>query len=136
MNSQNVVILTGNLGADPERKGSEQNMVTKLLVAQNIRRFDKEKNVFETIHTNWIRVACFGKLADRTALGLKKGNRITVMGELRSSDYDSKDGGKRTSVEIIASDIVRSDFLSGVQRGDGPDFDEFQETPIGPGISL
>ena len=137
MNTQNMVVLTGNLGADPERRSIGTGALTKLLLAQNVRRYDSDKKAFETVHTNWIRVTCFGRLAERLGAGLKKGNRITVMGELRSNDYEAKDGTKRTSVEIVARDVMRSDFVSGdVTGADMPDFNDFQDTAIGPDISL
>lgn len=137
MNSQNMVILTGNLGADPEKRASEAGMITKFVLAQNVRRFDSEKQAFETVHTNWVRVTCFGRLAERTGSGLKKGNRVTIMGELRSSDYESKDCTRRTSVEIIARDVIRSEFVTCNSADvDLPDFDDFQESRIGSDLSL
>ncbi|OFZ81079.1 MAG: hypothetical protein A2603_05930 [Bdellovibrionales bacterium RIFOXYD1_FULL_55_31] len=137
MNTQNVVVLTGNLGADPERRSSDAGAITKLLLAQNVRRFDQDKKAYETVHTNWIRVTCFGRLAERIGAGLKKGNRVTVMGELRSNDYEAKDGTKRTSVEVFARDVIRSEFVTGNSSGvDLPDFNEFQDSSIGSDISL
>ena len=136
MNTQNMVILTGNLGADPERRGSGSAAITKLLLAQNIRRFDSEKQAFETVHTNWFRMTCFGRLSERMGAGLKKGNLVTVMGELRSSHYEAKDGSKRTSIEVIARDIVRTEFVNGVGGGELPDFDQFHDSGISCEISL
>ena len=137
MNTQNMIVLTGNLGADPERRASDAGGITKLLLAQNVRRLDSEKKVFETVHTNWFRVTCFGRLAERIGAGLKKGNRVTVMGELRSNDYEAKDGSKRTSVEIVARDVIRSEFVNGSATGvDMPDFNEFQDSTIGSDISF
>lgn len=57
--------------------------------------------------TNWIRVQVFGKRAESLGkLDLAKGAAVGVTGELRVRSYDTKDGGKGTSVEVVAQDVV------------------------------
>ncbi|MDN4481851.1 single-stranded DNA-binding protein, partial [Demequina muriae] len=56
--------------------------------------------------TNWITAQVFGKRAESLAkLELTKGTQVAVTGELRVREYDRKDGGKGTSVEVNASDV-------------------------------
>lgn len=56
--------------------------------------------------TNWIRVQVFGKRAESLGkLDLAKGAPVGVTGELRVRAYDTRDGGKGTSVEVVAQDV-------------------------------
>lgn len=57
--------------------------------------------------TNWIRVQVFGKRAESLGkLDLQKGAAVGITGELRVRQYDTKEGGKGTSVEVSAQDVV------------------------------
>lgn len=57
--------------------------------------------------TNWIRVQVFGKRAESLGkLDLAKGAAVGVTGELRVRTYDTRDGGKGTSVEVVAQDVA------------------------------
>lgn len=57
--------------------------------------------------TNWMRVQVFGKRAESLGgLDLAKGTAVGVTGELRVRTYDTKDGGKGTSVEVVAQDVA------------------------------
>lgn len=57
--------------------------------------------------TNWIRVQVFGKRAESLGkLGLDKGTAVGITGELRIRSYDTRDGGKGTSVEVVAQDVA------------------------------
>ena len=75
--------------------------------------------------TNWIRVQVFGKRAESLAkLELDKGAAVGVTGELRVRTYDTRDGGKGTSVEVVAQDVAllgkREGGGSGGSRGGAP----------------
>lgn len=57
--------------------------------------------------TNWIRVQVFGKRAESLGkLDLDKGAAVGITGELRVRQYDTRDGGKGTSVEVVAQDVA------------------------------
>ena len=65
--------------------------------------------------TNWIRVQVFGKRAESLAkLELAKGAAVGITGELRVRTYDTKDGTKGTSVEVVAQDVA---LLGGKPEG-------------------
>lgn len=67
--------------------------------------------------TNWIRVQVFGKRAESLGkLGLDKGTAVGITGELRVRSYDTRDGGKGTSVEVVAQDVA---LLGGRGGGGG-----------------
>ncbi len=56
------------------------------------------------------------KLAEICNQFLRKGQKVYVEGRLQSRKYTDKDGVERTSVEIIASEMI---MLSGREEGDG-----------------
>lgn len=101
----NSVTLLGNLGADPELKVSQGGMaVLNLRLATSKSWFDKEKNERQE-QTEWHRVVVFQKRAEGLAKILKKGDRICVLGEIKTSSYE-KDGVKTYSTSIVANDVI------------------------------
>jgi single-strand DNA-binding protein len=70
--------------------------------------------------TEWFRVVAFDsggyKLAELCNQYLRKGQKVYVEGRLQSRKYTDKDGVERTSVEIIASEMI---MLSGRDEDDG-----------------
>lgn len=124
----NRVTLLGNLGADPELKVTPNGgSVLKLRMATTERYVDKNKERQE--RTEWHQIAIWGKRADALAKFLHKGDSLLVEGSLRTDSYE-KDGVKKYSTEIVASNIV---LCGGKGKGapaaaDGPVQDEPQET--------
>ncbi len=113
MASVNKVILIGNLGADPEtRYLPSGDAVTNIRIATTDTWKDKSGEKQE--HTEWHRVAFFGKLAEIAGEYLKKGSPVYVEGRIRTRKWQDKDGQDRYSTEIVAD---RMQLLGG--RGGG-----------------
>jgi len=113
MASVNKVILIGNLGADPEtRYLPSGDAVTNIRVATTEKW--KDKNGEQQEHTEWHRVAFFGRLAEIAGEYLKKGSPVYVEGRLQTRKWQDKDGQDRYSTEIRAE---RMQLLGG--RGGG-----------------
>ena len=107
----NNVILTGNLGADPEVfYSSEGNPVANFNLAF---RSSKKK-------TGWIRCVAFGKLAEVTEKYLHKGARIGVIGTLDQQKWETDEGVQRSSFQLICNSL---EFI----KTDGRGFEEGQE---------
>jgi single-strand DNA-binding protein len=101
MASVNKVILIGNLGADPEvRYLPSGDAVTNIRVATTDTWKDKSGEKQE--HTEWHRVAFFGKLAEIAGEYLKKGSPVYVEGRIRTRKWQDKEGQDRYSTEIVA----------------------------------
>jgi len=110
----NRVILLGNLGADPElRMTNGGTAVLNIRLATSETYLDRNKQRQE--RTEWHRVVIWGKRAEALGKILAKGDRILVEGSLRTSSYDDRDGNKRYTTEIVATNIV----LSGGGGGGG-----------------
>ncbi len=103
----NRVILLGNLGADPElRMTNGGTAVLNIRLATSETYLDRNKQRQE--RTEWHRVVIWGKRAEALGKILTKGDRILVEGSLRTSSYDDRDGNKRYTTEIVATNIVLS----------------------------
>src|SRR5215217_4913781 len=113
MASVNKVILIGNLGKDPEtRYLPSGDAVTNISVATTDTWKDKSGEKQE--HTEWHRVAFFGKTAEIAGEYLKKGSPVYVEGRIRTRKWQDKEGQDRYSTEIVAD---RMQLLGG--RGAG-----------------
>jgi single-strand DNA-binding protein len=100
----NKVILVGNLGNDPEVKYMPSgNAVANVSLATTESWKDKSSGDRQE-KTEWHRVVFFGKLAEIAGEYLKKGSQVYVEGRLQTREWE-KDGVKRYSTEIIASDM-------------------------------
>lgn len=109
----NRVTLFGNLGAEPELRSTPSgHSVLKFSLATNEVWFDKEQNKQE--RTEWHRVVMFGNRASALSRLLTKGSPVLVEGRIQTSSYE-KDGIKRYTTEIIASDLC----LAGRGTGSG-----------------
>jgi single-strand DNA-binding protein len=108
------VSIVGNLGADPERRYTQDGRaVTKFRVAVNNSRKDKDGNWTE--HTEWFGITAFGRQAEMAAERLTKGSRVYVDGRLETREWDSE-RGKRFFMDVIASEVIN---LENRPRGEG-----------------
>jgi single-strand DNA-binding protein len=115
MASVNKVILIGNLGADPEtRYLPSGDAVTNIRIATTDQWKDKSGEKQE--HTEWHRIAFFGKLAEIAGEYLKKGSPVYVEGRIRTRKWQDKEGQDRYSTEIVAD---RMQLLGGGRGGSG-----------------
>ena len=114
MASVNKVILIGNLGADPEtRYLPSGDAVTNIRIATTETWKDKSGEKQE--HTEWHRVAFFGKTAEIAGEYLKKGSPVYVEGRIRTRKWQDKEGQERYSTEIVADRMQ----LLGARGGGG-----------------
>ena len=112
MRTSNFISVTGNLGGDVEvRKSERGEEVARLSVAETVSRPNAKTGEYEQVHTNWIPVTAFGSLARRTMQSLKKGDRVTVLGSLKTSNYE-KEGVSRKGFEVIAYSVEKTQLLS------------------------
>jgi single-strand DNA-binding protein len=143
----NVVVITGNLTHDPElRSLPSGNSVCKLRIANNTRR--KDNSTGEWVDKpNYFDVTVWGAQGENCARFLAKGRPVAIDGRLEWREWESQEGQKRQSVEIIANSVQflggRDDFSGGGGNGFTPRSDvpvdtaDFQPagTPSGGGSS-
>lgn len=115
MASVNKVILIGNLGADPEtRYLPSGDAVANIRIATSEKWKDKSGEQQE--HTEWHRIAFFGKLAEIAGEYLKKGSPVYIEGRIRTRKWQDKEGQDKYSTEIVAD---RMQMLGGRGGGSG-----------------
>ena len=104
----NKAILICRLGKDPEIKyTADGTMVTNFSLATD--EVSKDKNGERIQRTEWHRIVTFGKLAEICGNYLVKGKLIYIEGKIRTSSWEDKEGVKRYSTDIIASDMKMLD---------------------------
>jgi single-strand DNA-binding protein len=100
----NKVILIGHLGADPEVKflGSGTQVANfRMATTENRVNRSGEKIAM----TEWHRIVAFGRLAEICGQYLNKGKQVYIEGRLRTRSWEDKDGNRRYTTEIIATQM-------------------------------
>ncbi len=130
--SVNKALILGRLGGDPEVKALPSGgSVCNFSVATTDRWSDKSTGHAQE-RTEWHRIVVYGKLADLCAQYLRKGSEAFIEGSIHTREWQDKDGVRRTSTEIKASEVQ---FVGGRQdtRQDAPPSKPWQPTGSVPG---
>jgi single-strand DNA-binding protein len=122
MSTFNQVVLIGNLGQNPDvLKDSALGCFVKLSVATHRKFKNKKGEVVKD--TQWHTVYLNNNLGRLAATILKKGEKIFIAGELRTRDWQDKNGHTHRSTSIYAREIK---FLS-MKRHDQEELPESVE---------
>jgi len=133
MASVNMVILVGNLGADPEvRYLPSGDAVANIRLATTDRYKDKASGEFKEA-TEWHRVSFFGRLAEIVSEHLKKGSSVYIEGRIRTRKWQAQDGTDRYSTEIVADKMQMLGGRNGGGRREPGGDDDFESQPQGRG---
>lgn len=107
--SINRVNITGNLTRDPELRATAGG--TQMLafgVAVNDRRKNPQTGAWEDV-PNFVDCIVFGSRAEAVSRFISKGSKVAVEGKLRYSSWETKEGQRRSKLEVIVDEI---DFMS------------------------
>ncbi|MBI3896168.1 MAG: single-stranded DNA-binding protein [Acidobacteria bacterium] len=103
--SVNKVILIGHLGKDPELSYLPSGQsVAKFTLATNYRHKDKSGEWKDG--TDWHNIVAWGKLGEFCTQYLSKGRQAYVEGQLRTRNWEDREGKARTSIDIVANEVV------------------------------
>ena len=103
--SINIVVISGNLTRDPEARSTPSGTgVLEFGVAVNDRRKNPHTGQWEDV-PNFIDCAVFGARADALGRLLHKGSKVSVRGHLKWSQWEAKDGSKRSKISVVADDV-------------------------------
>jgi single-strand DNA-binding protein len=101
----NHVVITGNLTSDPElRSLPSGSSVCRLRVAVNTRRKNGTSGEWED-KPNFFDVTVWGAQGENAARYLEKGRPVGVQGRLEWREWETAEGARRQSVEIIAENV-------------------------------
>jgi len=105
MSSINKAILIGRLGRDPEIRYTQSGTaVANFTLATNETWSDKESGERKE-RTEWHRIVVFGKMGETCGKYLSKGRQVYVEGRIQTREWEDRDGNKRYTTEIVASDV-------------------------------
>ncbi len=112
----NRVILIGRLGRDPEmRYTSSGTPVANFSMATD--EVWKDQNGERQTKTEWHNIVVWNKLAETCNTYLKKGKLVFIEGRLQTREWDDKDGNKRRTTEIVASNMQMLDRRDAGEEG-------------------
>ena len=126
------ITVVGNLTADPELRFTPSGQaVANFTVASTSRFMDRQTNEWKDGDTVFIRCSVWRQYAENVAESLTKGTRVIVTGRLKVRQYETREGGKGTSVECDVDEVgpalknatakvnrvARSDGFGGGQGG-------------------
>ena len=98
------IVLTGRLVADPEIKfGASGIAILKARVVTSGRK--KTDDGWQDVDTTFWSVTAFRSLAENAVESLRKGDEVIVVGKVKAREYETPEGEKRTSMEIIADSL-------------------------------
>jgi single-strand DNA-binding protein len=120
----NKVMVIGHLGRDPEMRYTPSGRpVTTftLAVSRSWNSADGERHA----ETEWFNIVAWGNLAEICKQYLTKGQQVYVEGRLQTRHWDDKEGQKRTSIEIVANEMM----MLGERREAGQGGEEQAATP-------
>jgi len=124
----NRVVLTGNLTRDPELRSTNSGMsVCSLRIATNTRQKDASGEWADRAH--YFSVTVFGAQGENCARFLTKGRPVAIDGRLQWREWQTNEGQKRESIEIVAESVQ---FLGGrddMNGGGGNGFTPRSDVP-------
>ena len=101
--ASNSITLTGNLTRDPELRFTTGGRgVASFGLAVN-RRYQVNGEWQE--QTSYFNVTAWGQLGENAAATFTKGTRVVVTGRLEQREYTSREGEKRTAIDVIADEL-------------------------------
>jgi len=106
MAGETVVTVIGNLTGDPELRFTPSGAaVANFTVASTPRTFDRQSNEFKDGDTLFMRCSIWREAAENVAESLTKGTRVIASGRLVQRSYETREGEKRTVVELQVDEI-------------------------------
>ena len=106
MAGDTVITVVGNLTADPELRFTPSGAaVANFTVASTPRTFDKNTNEWKDGDALFLRCAVWREAAENVAESLHKGTAVIVQGRLKQRSFETKEGEKRTVVELDVDEV-------------------------------
>jgi single-strand DNA-binding protein len=125
MAGDTVITIIGNITGDPELRFTPSGAaVANFTVASTPRAFDRQSNEWKDGETLFMRCSVWRDAAENVAESLNRGTRVIVSGRLKSRSYETKEGEKRTVIEMEVDEVgpslrYASAKVTKTQRGNG-----------------
>lgn len=128
MAGETVITVIGNLTADPELRFTSAGVaVANFTVASTPRTFDRNSNEWKDGEALFLRCSIWRQAAENVAESLTRGSRVIVSGRLKQRSFETREGDKRTVIELEVDEIGPSlryatAKVNRVPRGEGGGF--------------
>ncbi|HSV66218.1 MAG TPA: single-stranded DNA-binding protein [Mycobacteriales bacterium] len=106
MAGDTIITVVGNLTADPELRFTPSGAaVASFTVASTPRMFDRQSNEWKDGEALFLRCSIWRQAAENVAESLQRGTRVIVNGRLKQRSYETREGEKRTVIELEVDEI-------------------------------
>ena len=106
MAGETVITVVGNLTADPELRFTPSGAaVASFTVASTPRSFDKNSNEWKDGDALFLRCSIWRQAAENVAESLQRGMRVVVTGRLKQRSFETREGEKRTVIELDVDEV-------------------------------
>ena len=106
MAGETTITVIGNLVDDPELRFTPSGApVANFRIASTPRTFDRQTNEWKDGDTLFLSCAVWRQAAENVAESLQRGMRVIVQGRLKSRQYETREGEKRTVFEIDVEEV-------------------------------
>ena len=106
MAGETVITVVGNLTADPELRFTPSGAaVANFTVASTPRTFDRQSNEWKDGETLFMRCSVWREAAENVAESLTRGTAVIAQGRLQSRSFETREGEKRTVVELEVDEV-------------------------------
>jgi single-strand DNA-binding protein len=106
MAGETVITVVGNLTADPELRFTPSGAaVASFTVASTPRNFDKNANEWKDGDALFLRCSIWRQAAENVAESLQRGMRVVVTGRLKQRSFETREGEKRTVIELDVDEV-------------------------------
>jgi single-strand DNA-binding protein len=106
MAGETIITVVGNLTSDPELRYTQNGLaVANFTIASTPRTFDRASNDWKDGDALFLRASVWREFAEHVASSLSKGSRVVATGRLKQRSYETKEGEKRTSMELEVDEI-------------------------------
>lgn len=106
MSGETTITICGNLTDDPELRWTPSGAaVANFTIASTPRVFDRQANEFKDGEALFMRCSLWRQAGENAAESLTKGMRVIATGALKQRSYETKQGEKRTVVELDVEEI-------------------------------
>lgn len=106
MSGETVITIVGNLTADPELRWTQSGSpVASFTIASTPRSFDRQSGEWKDGETLFMRCTAWREMAENIAESLRKGARALVRGRLVQRSFETREGDRRTVVELQADEV-------------------------------
>ncbi|WP_159618747.1 single-stranded DNA-binding protein [Ruania rhizosphaerae] len=106
MAGETVITVIGNLTADPELRFTPSGAaVANFTIASTPRQFDRQSSEWKDGETLFMRCSIWREAAENVAESLTKGMRVVAQGRLVQRSFETREGEKRTVVEMQVDEV-------------------------------